>query len=134
MNRHTFEIHTLFSEKELFALKAFYSGTRARQIQPKYGDPWAVVYRHRHLPQDLYEAVKWALVALSLPAPEQKLHDRTRPTPRWQRCPHCSDWIERDAWRPRCGADSWLGHKSGCWPCFEARVARYHQNREAGHA
>jgi hypothetical protein len=68
MNKHSFEIHTLFSQQELYALKEFYSGVRARKIRSKYCcDPWFVVNKHRHLPQDLYAAVKWELIKISIP-------------------------------------------------------------------
>jgi len=90
VNRHTQEIHTLFSERELFALKEFYSGVRARLIRPRYGDPWSVVCRHRHLDPELYEAVKWTLIQINIPVPVRRsVFQGTDRSPRWQRCPHC---------------------------------------------
>ena len=126
MNRHTFEINTLFTERELFALKEFYGGVRARLIRPKYGDPWYVVKRHRHLPQELYEAVKRELIRINLPARVRVSKFAGVPnSPRWQKCPHCVEWIEREDWRSGRYADMWLGHVSGCISCFQARVAAY---------
>lgn len=132
------EIRARFSGRELLALRAFYAGVPARLIRREYGDPWPVLARHRTLPKDLYEELKWELIAL----PGTQHHGTSRrysprPQPRWRKCPHCESWIEKHDWRPARLADAWIGHKSGCMACYRAKVAAYQQRKEqsqeAGH-
>ena len=131
MHRHTFEIHTRFTQKELFALKAFYSGVPARQVRKSHGDPWVVVRKYRHLPKDLYEAVKWELIKLSMPAAKHIGHDsRTSSNPRWYKCPYCMKFFEEKDWRHGRHADLCIGFKtSGCRACFEEKLAAYNAKR-----
>jgi len=50
---------TNFTPIELKALKAFYAGTRARQIRKDLDvDPWPLVARHRAMPQEEHEKVQ----------------------------------------------------------------------------
>ncbi len=132
MKNHKFEISTRFTQRELFSLRDFYAGVRAREIRKEYGgDPWYVVYKHRHLPKELYEAVKWELIALpdSPPKPPRG-SDLYTNHPRWQKCPYCEKWTEWPEWRQGRWGDQMIGFSnSGCWDCYYEKLAAYRQDK-----
>jgi len=132
IRKHKFEIHTRFTQLELFALRDFYSGVRAREIRKEYVDPWYVVYKHRHLSRELYEAVKWELIALpDKPQKPPRGSDLFPSQPRWQKCPYCEKWTEWPQWRDGRWGDQMIGFsKSGCWSCYEKKLAEYKNKRQ----
>ena len=131
MRRYREEIYQAFTRRELLALARFYAGVPARKIRPEHGDPWYPLYKHRHLPEHLYEAVRWEMISVCLESPEAKRRpDSWSSSPRWQNCPYCLEWIDRPDWRPGRHADMWLGSsKSGCYACWETRVEAYEARR-----
>jgi hypothetical protein len=134
MPKYSYDTHAHFNSDELLVLKQFYLGVRAREIRKWfwYGDPWRVVYRHRHLEKEDYKAVQWELLKIFLPKPDPlhqlEPHDYSN-EPR-QQCPYCLGWFENHNWKSVHNGSNMIGFsKSGCQFCFDKKLAAYKEHK-----
>jgi hypothetical protein len=142
MPKYSFDTHAHFNPDELIALKQFYLGVPAREIRKWFwwGDPWQIVYKHRHLGKEDYKAVKWELLKIVLP--KRTAHEEPERINYWkeprQKCPYCSGWFEDHNWRSAHNGSNMIGFpKGGCQFCFDKKLAAYQENKpmpEARHA